>query len=239
MPIDLPDWTSAIARPSIQATGSPWAYAATSQTRNFTLQSDAHALGILLPDYQTVTVLEITGHVSTVTYLNVDLATANFQPATWVPVMAAIDTSVDIRIDATFASTAYITQVFDVSAPVITPQLPPPWTNPNSTPTAISFSNPGAAATVTILPSPGPGMSIYLHSMQWLWTAASTTADGQWQDSFGTSRVADSPVTAGVPRYVDFKGAALPPDSGWQWLQNGAAAAGSTTCYGTVTYSIF
>ena len=238
MPNDLPDWTSAIARPSIQAAGSPWAYPAGSTTKNFPIGADVHSVGILAPDYQNVTLLEVIGHVSGVEYLNVDLAFVNSGPAQWVPVMAAVDTSVDITVHDTGAATLYVVQIFDAQAVLSTPQLPPPWQAPNQHPTTVHFLNPGSGNAVTILPAPGVGQSLYLHTMQWSWDTTVANLTGLWRSSNGTERGVDDASAAGVPRYMDFRGAQLDPNTAFQFSQTGSAAANSAACHGTITYSI-
>jgi hypothetical protein len=238
VPNDLPDWTAAIARPGVQATGSPWVYPAGSTSKNFPLGPDTHSVGLLVPDYQNVTLLEVVGHVSGVEYLNVDLAFVNSGPAQWVPVIATVDTSVDITVHDAGSNTLYVVQVFDAQAVLSTPQLPPPWQAPNQHPTTVHFLNPGPSATVTILPSPGPGQSLYLHGMQWSWDTTLATLTGVWQSSNGTERGVDVAAEAGASRYMDFKGAQLDPNTAFQFHQTSDDAASSAVCHGCITYSI-
>lgn len=238
MPNDLPDWTAAIARPSLQATGSPWAYPAGNTTKNFPLSADCHSVGILVPDYQNVTLLQVVGHTSTVEYLNVNLAFVNSGPAQWVPVIAAVDMSVDITVHDANPNTLYVVQIFDAQAVLSTPQLPPPWQAPNQHPATIHFLNPGSGNTVTILPSPGPGQSLYLHTMQWTWDTTVAGLSGIWRSSNGTERGADDADQAGASRYMDYRGAQLDPNTGFQFNQTSVTPAGSAACHGTITYSI-
>lgn len=235
---DLPDWTRVVARPADQLSGSPWSYGTGGASKTFTLSSDCHAIGLLLPGYQSISSLTVVGATSGVQYVAADFSFTNYGGAQWIPVQPAVDSQVIVSITAGIAGTAYVSQIHDPSAVAVVEQFPAPWTTPNRHPASIKFANPGQNNSVNILAAPGTNLRIFLHCLQWMWETANTAAGGFWEDTNGGTRGGDSAAQAGASRTLNLNGAELPPNTGLQWTQTGTLAAGTIFCYGSVVYGI-
>lgn len=238
MPNDQPDWTSVVARPQVQLAGSPWAYGATTQSKNFVLAADTSILGILLPGYLQVTTLTVTGHTSGTVYLTLNPSAVRFPDVFYTLIQSAVDMSVDITITAGSSGTAYISSIPDPVAQAQIIQNPAPWQAPNQLPAQLNFANPGNGNSVTIIAAPSGSQSLWIHSMSWMWTVQATNVQGIFQDSGGTQFLDDGAFVAGSRGYMDFKGARLDPGTGFVFKQFSAGAASTTFCFGGVTYSV-
>jgi len=238
MPNDQPDWTSVVARPQVQLSGSPWAYLATTQTKTFVLSADTSIIGILLPGYLSVTTLTVTGHTSGTVYTTLNPSQVRFPDVFYTLVQSGVDTSVDVTITATSTGTAYVSSIPDPVAAAQIIQNPAPWQAPNQLPAQLNFANPGQNNSATIIAAPSGSQSIWLHSMSWLWTVQSTSMQGIFQDSGGTQFCDDGAFLSGSRAYMDFKGARLDPGTAFVFKQFSATAASTTFCFGGVTYSV-
>ncbi len=238
-PNDLPDWTSVVARPQTQLAGSPWNYAIGNNVKTFTLAADTSILGILLPNFFNLSQLQVVGHTSGLTYLEADPTVQIWRQFYTIPIMSGIDNAVDITIFAGTASTAYICSIPDSVAVVALADNPAPWQSANVPPVTIDFANPGQNNTVTVITAPTNSRSLWLHGAYWSWSVAAATANGIWQVSTPTEIGADSPVAAGAARFMDWRGAKLAGGQSLQWKQLGAAASGTTSCYGSISYAVF
>lgn len=239
MPKDQPDWTSVISRPQTQLAGSPWNYAATTNTQSFTVAPDCSIVSVLFANPLFVTQLKITGDVSGATYLNVNPSLNNVSLYYPAIINSAVDTSVTITLVAGASGIAYVSSIPDPIAAVSMSTEPLPWQYANQPLKTIDFSNPGNGNTVTIVPNPPTGQAIYLHSISYLWTVATNTMFGIWQQIGGVELGADNATNGTVPRYMDFHGTKLTSAAGLQYKQTGSAAAGSNFCNGWLAYSIY
>ena len=239
MPNDQEDWTSVFARPQTQLVGSPATYAAGDTSKTFTLAPDTSVVCVLVPNFQFVIELQIKGVTSGFTYVKEFPDLTSYHPYYTAVINSAVDSQVIVEINTSNTVTAYVSSIPDPVATLMLPNQQAPWQAPNQPPITIDFDNPGAGNRAIIIASPANSESIYLHGMQWVWTAAAATANGQWTDGGGGVHGADSPITAGIPRFMDWKGAKLPGGHSFDFTQVGAAAIGTTHCYGILTYAIY
>lgn len=101
VPNDSPDWTTNIARPQLQYAGSPFAYTAAGLTQTLTLTPDVYTVGLAFEDNSTLEALTVTGDITGTTYLSLRPPLDSPGPVQWIPVMSAVDTSIDVDIIAT------------------------------------------------------------------------------------------------------------------------------------------
>lgn len=235
---DLPDWASVVARPDTILPGSPVLYNTGSTSTDFTMPTGVHILSIVLQDYPDVTELSVVGVETGVPYLDVNPSTATYQHQYYVLIPAGADTKVQVTTVASVPGNMWVTGVSDTVAVAVLPQNPGPWQAPTSPSAGLSFGNPGPGASVTLIPAPTGNRSIWLHSMWWLWSAASANIVGAFQDTGSVIVGEDIAVTAGIPRYMDHKGLRLGPSQAFIFKQSGAAALNTAFCFGGVTYSV-
>lgn len=100
MPNDSPDWTTNIARPQIEYPGSPFVYTGAGLSMDLTLTPDVYTVGLAFLDNASLTALTVTGNVTGTTYLSLRPLLASPGPVQWIPVMSAVDTSVNVDIVA-------------------------------------------------------------------------------------------------------------------------------------------
>lgn len=239
MPNDTPDWSTTVYQLDTNLSGSPVAYVTGTVTHTFTVPTGIHLLSITLPNNGNVTQLSVTGGTTSARYLSIVPQLASTTTTYYVFVPYLVDPTVVVSITATGTGSAYVN---GVSAPIAVaelPQNPAPWQAPTYPANPISFDNPGVGASATILNAPGSAFQLYLHSMWWTWTVASPTTVGHFGDSGGLIIGYDSPLTLGVPRYMDHKGAKLNNDAAFEFTQTAGAAAGTTHCYGSIAYSVY
>ena len=236
---DLPDWASTVYQLDTNLTGSPMSYVNGSVTVTFTVPTGVHLLSITLPDPGNVTFLLVSGNTTNARYLQVNPQLESFATTYYVFIPYLVDAQVKIQINATGTGQAFVN---GVSAPIAVadlPQNPAAWQAPTYPANPINFPNPGAGNAVTILNAPGVGVQLWLHSMWWAWTVTALTCTGTFGDSAGLVVANDVAVTAGIPRFMDFKGAKINDNAAFEFKQVGAAAANTTTCFGSVTYSVY
>lgn len=236
---DLPDYAQVTAQPDTIMPGSPVLYGVGSTSTTWTLPTGVHMLSIVIEDYPDVSGLTVQGNDTNVVFLNINPSTQTYQQQFYALIPAGAETSVTVTTVASVAGRMWVTGISDTVAVAMLPQNPAPWQAPTGPATFMSFENPGAGASATIIAAPGSTQSIYLHSMWWLWSVASTSVVGTFQDGDGVDVGADMAVTAGVPRYADFKGQRLSPGLPLLFKQSGAAAANTSLCLGGVTYSVY
>lgn len=239
MPNDQQDWTSVIARPQTQLAGSPHTFGIGTTTQNFVLAPDTSIVAVLLPTFFNVDLITLTGHTSGFTYLKEAPLNSSFHPSYYAVINSAVDTSVDITVTCTIAIQAFVSSIPDPVASVLLPAQQAPWQAPNLTPQPMDFANPGAGNTATIIAAPINAQSIYLHSVQYIYTASPAGATGVFQDSNGTVLHADQALIAGQPYPWDFRGAKMAGGFALVYKQIGAAAANSYNIKGSVTYAVY
>ena len=209
MPNDIPDWASTVYQLDQALTGSPMAYANGTTSVTFTVPTGIHLLSITLPAQGNVGLLQVKGVTTGARYLSIDPQLENFATTYYCFIPYLVDSQVTVTITASGTGSAYVN---GVSAPIAVADLPQnaaAWQAPTYPANPISFDNPGPGNTFTILNPPGDGFQLWLHSMWWVWSVASTTTVGDFQDTAGLVIGWDSPITAGTPRYMDHKGAKL------------------------------
>jgi hypothetical protein len=238
-PNDLPDWTSVFARPQTQLGGSPWSAPAGTNTQTFTLAADTSIICVLIPNFFNITSLQVHGVTSGFTYVKAEPLKTSYHPYYVAAINSAVDSAITVTVTTGVTTTVYVSSIPDPIAAITLPNQPAPWEAPNQPGIAISFANPGQNNTAQIVPAPVNAQSIYLHTMAWVWTAAAATANGRFIDGGGTAVGKDAPITAGVRAFMDFKGAKLAGGDDFHFVQDGAAAAGTTNCYGFLTYAIY
>lgn len=236
---DMPDWTAVVARPQTQLAGSPWSYAATTNTKSFTVAPDCSIVSVLLANPLGVSALSIVGGVSGATYLNVNPSLNNVNLYYPSIINSAVDTTVTITITASAPGTAYVSSIPDPIAAVALATEPLPWQAANKPLLTLDFGNPGLNNTVTLIANPPVGQAVYLHSMQWLWSVANTQCFGVWQQVGGLELGADNAGGSISPRFMEFHGVKLTSGAGLQFLQKGSLAAGSSFCNGWLAYSVY
>lgn len=236
---DLPDWSNTVYQLDTNLTGSPINYVNGTQTVTFTVPTGVHLLSITLPTPGDVTFLLVSGNTTNARYLQVNPQLSSFATTYYVFIPYLVDQQVKVQVNATGSGQAFVNGVSAPLAVADLPQNPAPWQAPTFPSNPISFANPGPGGTAVVLTAPGVGVQLWLHSMWWAWTVASLTMTGTWGDSAGLVVGNDVAVTAGTPRYMDFKGAKINENAAFQFKQIGAAAANTTTCFGSVTYSVY
>lgn len=236
---DQPDWTSVVSRPQTQLGGSPWAVPIGTTTQTFTLAPDTSIVFILIPQFFNVTSLMVHGVTSGFTYVKEQPLLTSYHPYYVAAINSAVDSAITVTIATGVALTAYVSSIPDAIASIVIPGQPAPWQAPNQQGLAISFANPGQNNTVTIIAAPSNAQSIWLHTMSWVWTVAAATANGRFIDGSGTAVSKDSPLILGQRAYMDFKGLKLAGGDDFHFVQDGAAAANTTNCFGAITYSIY
>lgn len=239
MPNDQQDWTSVIARPQTQLVGSPYTVASGTDTRTFTLAPDTSIIMILIPNFFNVTSLQVHGVTSGFTYIKAQPDLTSYHPYYTGVISAAVDTQVSITVSVGASTTIYISSVPDAVATLVMPNQAAPWESPNQPPLTVDFGNPGPAGTSVIIPAPSNAQSIYLHSFEWVWNATSATLNGVWQDDSGLEIGAEDITNNVAPRFMDWKGAKMAGGRALRFKQNGALAAGTVFCNGTICYSIY
>ena len=238
-PNDQPDYTAVVARPQTQLAGSPYTIGAGTDTRSFTLAPDTSIIMLLIPSFFNVTSLQVHGVTSGFTYLKAAPDLTSYHPYYPAVISTAVDSQISITISVGATTTIYVSSIPDPVASIVLPNQPAPWESPNQPPRTVDFGNPGAAATSTIIPAPTNAQSIYLHTMEWVWNTTSATLNGVWQDDTGLEIGAEDITTSTNPRFMDWKGAKMAGGHALQFKQNGALAAGSVFCNGTITYSVY
>jgi hypothetical protein len=236
---DLPDWSNTVYQLDQNLPGSPISYVNGSVTTTFTVPTGIHLLSITLPDPGNVTFLLVSGNSTNAKYLEVNPQLSSFATTYYVFIPYLVDPEVKVQINATGTGSAYVN---GVSAPIAVadlPQNPAPWQAPTYPANPISFDNPGSGLSAAILNAPGVGVQLWLHSMWWMWTVSSATTIGHFGDTDGLVIGYDAAITLGIPRFMDHGGAKLNDNAGFQFTQTGAAAAGTTHCYGSITYSVY
>lgn len=239
MPNDIPDWSTTVYQLDTNLSGSPMSYVSGTVSHTFTVPTGVHLLSITLPVNGNVTLLQVTGATTSARYLSINPQLASTTTTYYVFVPYLVDPTVAVSITATGTGTAFVN---GVSAPIAVAELaqnPAPWQAPTYPANPISFDNPGAGNSFTILNAPGVGFQLYLHSMWWMWTVSAATMTGHFGDSDGLIIGWDAAITLGIPRNFDHKGAKLNDNAAFEFSQVGAAAAGTTHCYGSVTYSVY
>lgn len=239
MPNDQQDWTSVVARPQTQLAGSPWTYNTGGDSKTFTLAPNTSIVGILLPSYNSVSFLSVTGSTSAITYLKVNPSASLYQQYYYVPIVDAVDTQVLVIVTGTLSAKAYVVSVPDPVGVLSIPAVPPPWQAPNQPPLGFKLSNPGPLTNINILPVPPLFTGYYLHSAVWEYSGVAAGQTAVWEDSNGVAFLFDDATTAGGPRFMDFKGAAMAQNQPLIYRQVGAAVAGTYTVSGSITYSVF
>ena len=236
---DLPDWSNTVYQLDTALTGSPVNYVNGSVTDTFTIPTGVHLLSITLPNPGNVTLLLVSGNSTNARYLQVNPQLSNFQSTYYVFIPYLVDSQVKVQINATGTGQAFVN---GVSAPLAVADLPQnqaPWQAPTYPANSFTFPNPGPGLAATILTAPGIGVQLWLHSMWWAWTVAAATMTGTFGDSAGLTVSNDIAIGAGVPRYMDFKGAKINDNAAFEFKQIGAAAANTTVCFGSITYSVY
>lgn len=239
MPNDIPDWSNTVYQLDTNLAGSPLAYINGTVSHTFSVPTGVHLLSITLPNNGNVTLLTVAGGTTSARYLSINPQLASTTTTYYVFIPYLVDPTVTVSITATGTGSAYVN---GVSAPIAVAELaqnPAPWQAPTYPANPITFDNPGAGNSFTILNAPGVGFQLYLHSMWWTWTATAAAMIGHFGDSAGLIIGWDEAISAGAPRYMDHKGAKLNDNAGFQFTQTGAAVAGTTHCYGSVTYSVY
>lgn len=236
---DLPDWAQVVAQPDTILPGSPTLYNSGSTSSTWGLPTGVHMLSIVLQDYPDVTSLTVVGETTGVPYLDINPSTQTYQHNFYALIPGGAETEVTITTVASAAGRMWVTGISSPLAVATLPQNPAPWQAPTGPGAFMSFGNPGSGNSATIIAAPTGNRSIWLHSMWWSWSVASSTVIGTFQDGDGVDVGADIAVTAGIPRYADFKGQRLAPDSAFIFKQSGAAAANTSFCFGGVTYSVY
>lgn len=239
MPNDQPDWTSVVARPQTQLAGSPYTVASGTDTRTFTLAPDTSILMILIPSFFNVTALQVHGVTSGFTYLKAAPDLTSYHPYYTAVIFTAVDPTVSITVSVGASTTVYVSSCPDPVASITMPNQPAPWESPNQPPLTVDFGNPGPAGTVTIIAAPTNAQSIYLHSFEWVWNTTAATLNGVWQDDSGLEIGAEDTTNNVAPRFMDWKGAKMAGGRAFRFKQNGALAAGSVFCNGTICYSVY
>jgi len=236
---DLPDWAQVVSQPDTVLVGSPAFYTPPSYSATFDMPTGTHVLSIAIQDYTDVTSLEVNGLVTGIVYLRINPSQQTYQNQYLVTIPSGTETQVGITVESSVEGSMWVTGISDTVAVAVLPQNPAPWQGPTGPSAFFSFQNPGPGASAQIIASPGLTKSLWLHSMWWLWSVASTNVVGTFQDGISVVTGADMAVTAGVPRYMDHKGQRLAPDGAFVFKQSGSAAAGTSTCFGGVTYSVY
>lgn len=236
---DLPDWSNTVYQLDQALTGSPISYVNGTTSVTFTVPTGIHLLSITLPTQGNVSGLNVTGVTTGARYLSIDPQLENFQTTYYVFIPYLVDSQVTVSIMATGTGSAYVN---GVSAPIAVASLPQnaaPWQAPTFPANPITFDNPGPGNSFVILNPPGAGLQLWLHSMWWTWTVTAATMIGHFGDTAGLITGWDEAISAGAPRYMDHKGAKLNNNAGFEFTQTGAAVAGTTHCYGSITYSVY
>lgn len=236
---DLPDWSNTVYQLDTNLAGSPISYVNGSTSATFTVPTGVHLLSITLPNNGNVTGLTVSGVTTGARYLSVDPQLQSFQTTYYCFVPYLVDSQVTVTIAASGTGKAYVNGVSAPIAVAALPQNAAPWQAPTFPANPLSFDNPGVGNSAVILNPPGAGLQLYIHSMWWMWTVASATTVGHFGDSAGLIMGWDSPLSLGVPRYMDHKGAKINDNAAFEFTQTAGAAAGTTHCYGSITYSVY
>ncbi len=236
---DLPDWASTVYQPDVPLAGSPMAFIAGFTTQNFAVPNGVHIINIVLPTFFNVSALTVAGVTSGNTYLQEKPNQDIFRHDYWVIIPGSVDTTVTIDITSGSPGTAYVSGVLAPIAVAALPQNPAPWQAPNTKPSGFTFANPGAGNTVVIVAAPPSGESLWLHDLSFFWSVAMPTANGHFQDGAGQIVMEDAPLTVGGHRYMHYGGVKLSGSQSFLFKQAGAAAAGTTTCYGAISYAMY
>lgn len=239
MPIDLPDYSTAVFRPDDVLAGSPHSYSSGVTTQDFTVPVGVHVISIVLPGYRTMNSLFVVGKTSGIDYLGAFPAGDIVNQIFYAIVSPSADPVVTVQFDASAPGVAYLAGVHDTVAVAVQPVTAAPWQTPNEQPVPLTFGNPGPSGIVTILSAPAGGGAIFLHTLAYIWTTLAANTFGAFTLDNGTEIYADNPGADISPRSIDFRGQQLTPGHGIQWRQLGSAAASATFIQGTLTYSIF
>lgn len=239
MTVDLPDFSSAVYRPDDVLAGSPHAYPIGISTHDFTVPVGVHVISIVLPAYKTMNSLFVIGKDSGIDYLGAFPAGDIVNQIYYAIVSPTADPIVTVQFDSSTTGTAYLAGVHDPIATAILPVTPAPWQTPNQQPLALSFGAPGGGSAVTLLSAPAGGGAIFLHTLAYVWTNTVASSNGAFTLDSGTGIYEDTAQADISPRSIDFRGQQLTAGHGLKWNQYGSAAASSTFCLGTLTYSIY
>jgi len=260
---DSPDWTTNIARPSLQLVGSPWAYPSGVHTLSFAIQADCHAIAVLVPDHLNVNSVLVTGDQTGTQYFNSALVGGSPNAVIFAQVVGALDTSVSVRIDAVAGNTAYLAQIFDpqvVTADIypstvnveilgvsglitfntsLLGSLTPPWLSANQTPLTISITNLANNGVSAILPAI-VGRKYYLHTLYLTptgagfgWSLQDTSGNEIGRSDYGQVGTATNAVLPSSPP-IDLHGAPMATGVGVS-LKNISGA--TATWWGMLCYS--
>lgn len=236
---DLPDWATVIARPDTILTGSPMAYINGFTQATFTMPTGVHILSIVLPGFPNITEITVSGVQTGTTYYGETPNQNIYQPQYYVLIPEGADTQIEITISSGAPGLAYITGVSDTVAVASIPQNPAPWQAPNRPPLKVVFSNPGSGGTSIVIPAQTNARSIWLHTFYWQWTATNGGLFGNWQDATPVVIGSDTAAVTAAPRFMDWRGAKLSAGEAFEFNQTGGAAAGTASCLGSITYSVY
>lgn len=103
MPNDSPDWTTNVARPQTAAPGNPYSYGVGLTSVNITITPDVYTLGIVLSTIGSIHNIAVLGEQSGALYLEQEDTLGFVANVQWVPVISALDTTVQVQIMATAA----------------------------------------------------------------------------------------------------------------------------------------
>lgn len=236
---DLPDWSNTTFQLDIPLPGSPISYINGTKSVTFTVPTGVHLLSVVLPTPGDVDFINVKGSTTQARYMQGNPSSENYTDVYYAFIPYTVDASVVVNIVAHTAGTAYVSGVTAPLAVAALPQNPAAWQGPNQRPTGVSFGNPGASAAATILPVRTDGLSYWLHSFEWIWNSTPANCYGQFQSTAGTVIGYDAAVGAGTPRYMNFGGATLEQNAGFEFVQTGSAAANSGFVQGSLTYSVY
>lgn len=219
MPNDSPDWTTNIARPQTEYGSSPYAYTSAGLNISVSLTPDVHVVGLAFLDNSSLQTLTVVGNVTGTTYLSLRPTLSTPGPIQWVPVMSAVDTSVEVEITATASGSVWIVLMGESSGVIAYPAngtmnvqitaepfnlttdqktaTSNPWLHPKKY-LYVNTGNLVSAGSFTMIPGVA-GLSIYMHAMCLTTLDGGTVLDIYDGTSAGTVFDAFVQETTGTP----------------------------------------
>lgn len=237
---DVPDWSVQVIRPDTLPADAPWVFGVGAVSQSFPVLKGSHVFTIVIPHYQNVSILNVTGDTTGQLYLTAYPDTAILPRPYYLIISSEIDSSVTVKMTTTGTGTLYAASVGDVPAVAIAQAEALPWQAANLPPGPMPFGYPGAAGVVTIIAAPATtDESIWLHSISYNWSPVAASTNGKFQDGAGNEIIADTGATDLTQRRHELHGAKLTNGKSLQFVGVGAGAVNASFVSGTVVYSIF